>query len=534
MTVRHALRTRSQHGWLAVAIGIATAATIAIVVRSVDGASLRLAAREIFASPWLLAGALVMFAGAFAVRAEIWRRVLPGLGFWQAWAAIHVTLAGNHLLPLRLGEPLRVVSVARRANVTTAEAAASTLALRAADILIVVALAVVLGAGSLPFFGAAATSVIVGGSLAVGGAGVFWLRRLRAAGRIRMPGPAAIAGSALAWVLEAGIVFAAARAAGLPLTFTEAVFVSVVSVAAQVAAFAPGGFGTYEAGAVAAYASLGHDPGTALAAALVAHALKTAYSLVVGAFAAVAPSPGIVGRLRLPRRLPERPSGRPIGHEQPVVLFMPAFNEEEIVAATVERTPSVVHGHSVVVLVVDDGSVDGTASEARAAGADVVSLGANRGLGAAVRIGVAKALEFDPAAVVFCDADGEYAPEELAILTEPILRGEADYVVGSRFGGNIERMLPHRRLGNRVLSGMLSLIARRRVSDGQSGYRAFSAPAAESAEIIHDYNYAQVLTLDLLAKGYRYAEVPIRYSFRTTGSSFIRLGTYLRHVIPAV
>ena len=93
---------------------------------------------------------------------------------------------------------------------------------------------------------------------------------------------------------------------------------------------------------------------------------------------------------------------------------------------------------------------------------------------------------------------------------------------------------PHRRLGNIVLTHMLSFVARHRVSDGQSGYRALSADAARDAEIIHDFNYAQVLTLDLLGKGYRYGEVPISYSFRTTGRSFVRLGRYLRHVGPAI
>jgi hypothetical protein len=82
-------------------------------------------------------------------------------------------------------------------------------------------------------------------------------------------------------------------------------------------------------------------------------------------------------------------------------------------------------------------------------------------------------------------------------------------------------------------------IARRRfgvagLTDGQSGYRALSPAAAAGAEIIHDFNYAQVLTFDLLAKGHRYLEVPITYRFRTTGRSFIRLVPYLRQVVPAV
>ena len=151
-----------------------------------------------------------------------------------------------------------------------------------------------------------------------------------------------------------------------------------------------------------------------------------------------------------------------------------------------------------------------------------------------MRTGLAAAGGHDPVAVAFCDADGEYAPEELAAMTAPILQGRADYVVGSRFAGDIRRMLPHRRAGNRALTVVLAWVARSPLTDGQSGYRAFAPWAAAEAEIVHDYNYAQVLTLDLLAKGARYAEVPISYGFRESGRSFVRLGRYLRRVVPAV
>jgi glycosyltransferase involved in cell wall biosynthesis len=217
----------------------------------------------------------------------------------------------------------------------------------------------------------------------------------------------------------------------------------------------------------------------------------------------------------------------------PVVFFVPARDEAESVGDVVRRIPASVHGHAVIRLVVDDGSRDATATEARAAGARVVqSHGA--GLGAAVRVGLQVAAQLDPAAVVFCDADGEYAPEELAELVAPILDGDADYVVGSRFAGEIRRMYRHRRAGNRLLTAALARLARRPITDGQSGYRALSPAAARNAEIIHDYNYAQVLTLDLVAKGFRYAEVPISYSFREHGRSYVRLPTYLRRVVPAV
>jgi len=222
----------------------------------------------------------------------------------------------------------------------------------------------------------------------------------------------------------------------------------------------------------------------------------------------------------------------------PVVLVLPAHDEEVTVGDVVRRAPPEVHGHLVTIVVVDDGSTDGTAVAAQAAGATVRSLGRNRGLGAAVRAGLTCAAERQAAAVAFLDADGEYAPEELAALVAPILDGRADYVIGSRFAGLHRDMHPHRWFGNRVLTlGMKLLVRRwgvRGLSDGQSGYRALSPAAAADAEIVHDFNYAQVLTLDLVAKGYRYAEVPISYRFRQHGRSFVRVGPYLRRVVPAV
>jgi glycosyltransferase involved in cell wall biosynthesis len=223
------------------------------------------------------------------------------------------------------------------------------------------------------------------------------------------------------------------------------------------------------------------------------------------------------------------------GAPAPIVLFLPALDEEATVAEVVRRAPATVLGHPVEVVVVDDGSTDRTAELARAAGADVVSLGTNQGLGAAVARGLAEAVARGAAVVAFADADGEYSPEELAVLAAPILADEADYVVGSRFAsGGHRNMRPHRRLGNVVLTRTLARLAKAPITDGQSGYRALSGDAAAAAHLEHAYNYAQVLTLDLLGKGFRYAEVPISYRFRSEGESFVRLGPYLRAVVPAV
>ncbi|MDH3295816.1 MAG: glycosyltransferase family 2 protein [Acidimicrobiia bacterium] len=220
--------------------------------------------------------------------------------------------------------------------------------------------------------------------------------------------------------------------------------------------------------------------------------------------------------------------------DRPVVLFLPAHNEAPRVADVIARAPRSVGGHPVEVLVIDDGSTDGTVEAARRAGATVLRHGGNRGLGAAVRTGLAAAVERHAAAVAFCDADGEYDPAELERLVAPVLHGEAHYVVGSRFGGRIEHMRPHRRLGNQALTRWVAFVTRTPVTDGQSGYRAFSLPAAVAAEIAHDYNYAQVLTVDLVAKGFGYTERPIRYTFRRSGRSFVRLLPYLRRVLPTV
>ena len=91
----------------------------------------------------------------------------------------------------------------------------------------------------------------------------------------------------------------------------------------------------------------------------------------------------------------------------------------------------------------------------------------------------------------------------------------------------------YRRLGNYAFTALLALLTGCGISDGQSGMRAFSREAAARAEIIHDYNYAQVLTLDLVRKGFRLEEVPIRYRVREHGESFVTW-RYPAKVLPAI
>lgn len=487
-------------------------------------------------APWGLTVALACYAVAFVLRALAWRASLLGLGVGQSWAALHVSLLGNHVLPLRLGEVLRVTSVLRRTDLEARPVIASAVTLRAADLLAVAALALIAVPGLVPalvgpwwwVFAAVAAAAVV--------AGLVWSARLaRGGAAVRLPPPPACAAVVAAWILESVVVYEIARAAGYPLTIGEAIAVTAVTIVAQAVAVTPGGIGTYEAAATVALTAIGVPAAPAFAIALTTHAVKTVYSLVVGGVAFVVPAPSYFGRWRLPATVPPARPAIPVTATAPVVAILPVHNEEAAVGAVVTGLLAQDLPRPLVVLAIDDGSTDASAARAEAAGAVVISQPRHLGLGAAVRRGLAEAVAYDPAAVLYLDADGEYAPADAAAVLAPVLAGEADYVVGSRFEGRIGRMLPHRRFGNRVLTWWVRWLTRRPdLTDGQSGYRAFSPAAAAAAEIVHDYNYAQVLTLDLLAKGFRYAEVPIRYSFRDTGTSFVRLGRYLAHVVPAV
>ncbi|HAQ06819.1 MAG TPA: glycosyltransferase family 2 protein [Bacillus bacterium] len=219
-----------------------------------------------------------------------------------------------------------------------------------------------------------------------------------------------------------------------------------------------------------------------------------------------------------------------------VIVFLPAFNEEESIGEVIENIPRKFEGVDLVeVLVIDDGSTDGTVSAARKAGANhIISFKQNRGLGAAVRKGLEECHHRHADVAVMIDADGEYPAGQIPDLVKPIIGGVSDYTMGSRFMGTIRGMKFHRRMGNYFFTFLQSMLLGKWLYDGQSGMRAFSRQVVEHAEIIHDYNYAQVLTLNIVRKGFRVLEVPIKYRVRTTGTSFISFKKYMTNVVPAV
>jgi glycosyl transferase family 2/type I phosphodiesterase/nucleotide pyrophosphatase/sulfatase-like protein len=232
---------------------------------------------------------------------------------------------------------------------------------------------------------------------------------------------------------------------------------------------------------------------------------------------------------------PARPEPQdPLAWKARCLAIVVARDEEAAVGSVLGGLPPHACGMPVDVLVVDDGSRDATPSIAREHGARVVSHESSRGLGAALRTGLEIARDERYAAAVYLDGDAEYDPADFETVLDPVARGRADYVLGSRFLGDRRGMSWHRTLANRGATALMSFACGTVMSDAQTGYRAFSARALAAARIRHDYNYAQVLTLSLWGAGIVPVEVPISYRRRTTGRSFVRYGTYFRRVAPAV
>src|SRR5579864_5751971 len=162
-----------------------------------------------------------------------------------------------------------------------------------------------------------------------------------------------------------------------------------------------------------------------------------------------------------------------------VSFLIPAFNEEATIGEVLDRVGAL--GLDAQVVVVDDGSTDGTAAIAEAAGATVIRQ-ANQGKGAAIRTAIG-AIEGEIA--VIQDADMEYDPAEVPELIEPILRGVADVVYGSRLrGGKPQRAyLFWHLVGNRFLSLLTCVLYNTTLSDMETGYKAFRSDVLRSLDL---------------------------------------------------
>ncbi|HIG98706.1 TPA: glycosyltransferase family 2 protein [Candidatus Woesearchaeota archaeon] len=209
-----------------------------------------------------------------------------------------------------------------------------------------------------------------------------------------------------------------------------------------------------------------------------------------------------------------------------VVVSIPAYNEEATIAAVIRNIKLVLGKHrnySYRVLVVDDGSTDRTAEAAKNEGAAVHSHPKNYGLAETFRTEVDQFLKMKPQAdaMVHIDADGQYKAEEIPSLLKRIEEGN-DFVLGSRFKGHIERMPLVKKLGNKAFAKVISQITRTRISDPQSGFRAFTREVAEKVPIISSHTYTQEQVIRVVKNKFRIAEVPVYFAERKGKSRLIR------------
>lgn len=206
-----------------------------------------------------------------------------------------------------------------------------------------------------------------------------------------------------------------------------------------------------------------------------------------------------------------------------VVVTVPAYNEEKSIGQVVRDIRRVmdVGKYKYEVLVVNDGSRDRTAEVAKAAGAVVFSHPFNLGLAETYRTEMRKCLEMKADVVVHTDADGQYLAREIPDLLAPIVRGEADLVLGSRFKGKIEEMPWLKRWGNRAFSRVISKIIKFKVSDCQTGFRAFTRQVAEAITVISDHTYTQETIIRAVRHKFRIREVPVYFAKRNGKSRLI-------------
>jgi len=198
------------------------------------------------------------------------------------------------------------------------------------------------------------------------------------------------------------------------------------------------------------------------------------------------------------------------------LAIIPAFNEEKSIATVIQETMNYVDE----VIVVDDYSTDNTGKIARLCGAAVIRNSANKGVGAAMKTGIAYAKKLEPKIVITIDADGQHRPDDIPLLIQPIIAGKADFVLGSRFlSKQLIDMPLLKKVGNRFLTVITSLLAGVKLTDAQTGFRALSRKALLSLKLVSDFTYTQEMILVLCHKGLRCVEVPVQACSRIYGKS---------------
>ncbi len=210
-----------------------------------------------------------------------------------------------------------------------------------------------------------------------------------------------------------------------------------------------------------------------------------------------------------------------------VLLVIPAMNEEASLPATLDALAHEAPWADVVVI--DDGSQDGTSRVARDHGVPVLRHAVNLGVGAALQTGFRFAMTHGYRVGVQFDADGQHPAASLAALVAPVLAGEADVCIGSRYVARTGYHAPlARRAGMMLFSGVVRLALGRRIADTTSGFRAYARSVMEVCQhdLPADFPDAPLL-IALARRGFRIREIPVEMGERHAGRSFYTLGKSL-------
>jgi len=210
--------------------------------------------------------------------------------------------------------------------------------------------------------------------------------------------------------------------------------------------------------------------------------------------------------------LPERFRGK-------IAILVPAYNEAENVGQVLDLMPREVCGVESEVLVVDDGSRDGTGDVAAEHGAVVARHVINRGGGAALRTGYRLMVESGAEIVVTLDADGQHLPAEMERLVKPVLDREVDVAHGSRVLGEADSNAFARELGIVFFNRLVSFITRTRVSDCSNGYRAVRTTVLPQLVLRQEQFHTSEFMIEAIKRGVPAKEIPVTVAKRLHGHS---------------
>jgi hypothetical protein len=214
-----------------------------------------------------------------------------------------------------------------------------------------------------------------------------------------------------------------------------------------------------------------------------------------------------------------RQAGLPDRFRGKIAILIPAYNEAENVGVVLDQIPAEVCGVRTEVLVVDDGSRDGTGDVAAEHGALVARHVTNRGGGAALRTGYRLMVESGAEIVVTLDADGQHRPDQMERLVKPILDGEVDMAHGSRVLGQADRNHFARELGIVFFNRLVSFITRTHVTDCSNGYRAVRTTVLPQLVLRQEQFHTSEFMIEAIKRGIPAKEIPITVEQRLHGHS---------------